>query len=433
MLKIYNTMHKKIEEFKPNTKGQVLMYVCGPTVYSNIHIGNARPVIFFDVLNNYLKYLGYNVTYASNITDVDDKIILEAKKKNITEKELSDEFSKNYLEAITLLNSSHPDIIPKATDFIGNMVEYISELIAKNYAYVIDDGVYFDVQKSVEYGNFSGQNLDKLLNSVRIVNNGGKKDFRDFVLWKKTTAGISFKSPWGMGRPGWHSECAVINDKLFNRQIDIHGGGSDLIFPHHENENIQTFVNRGYNLAKYWMHVGRLNFENEKMSKSLGNVIYVKNLKNPLAFRLLILAHHYRLPINYSDKLMDEFILMNEKILRTLMRIRLLINDDYDEKKHNLDYIEKFKEMMNNDISTQNVITLILNMIKSLNNEKDIKILNEIYNSLKIILKVLNLNYKYTLTLDIIKKYDLWNDLRKNKDYKNADILRNELSMLGWI
>lgn len=433
MLKIYNTLTKKIEPFIPVDKDQVKMYVCGPTVYSHIHIGNARPVIFFDMLKKYLEFIGYNVYYVSNITDIDDKIIEEAKKLNIKEEELTTTYTNAFIEASLSLGSSLPNLMPKATHYIENIITYIEQLLAKDFAYITSSGIYFNTNKLQNYGQLSGQNLEELAKSVRITNQSDKKDFRDFTLWKFTTDGLNFNSPWGNGRPGWHTECAVMNNEIFNGMIDIHGGGSDLVFPHHENENAQNMAIHNHGLSKYWMHVGRVDFDNVKMSKSLGNTVLVKDLIDPISYRLLILAHHYRTPINYSEELKQEFIEMNDRIVRTIKRTHIKLGLNINKDNINNEYLTNFKNEMNNDLNTPNVITLILEIIKNMNKEKDIFKLEQLFNTLNIILQCLSLKPQYNLTKETILLYNSWQEARQNKDFVKADELREKLLKEGWI
>lgn len=433
MLKIYNTLTRKVEEFKPINDNKVNMYVCGPTVYSDIHIGNARPVIFFDVFKNYLQYLNYDVYYVSNITDIDDKIIEEAKKLEILEHELTEKYTDAFIKATNKVNSNLPDLMPKATEYIDNIIAYVEDLIEKDYAYVTNSGVYFKSGSFDEYGILSKQDKDELEASVRIENKGDKQDFRDFSLWKKTTDGLNYDSPWGKGRPGWHTECAVMNHEIFKGKIDIHGGGSDLIFPHHENENIQTIAHSDHDLSKYWMHVGRLDFESEKMSKSLGNTVLVKDIKDGLAFRMLVLAHHYRRPINFNDELYDEYLQNFERLKKTLMRTNLKLGLNFNKEVYNNEIIEKFVNEMNNDLNTANVVSIILQEIKTLNKINDIIDINKTYNSIVMILKVLNIMPKFELTEKVLEKYNNWEKARSDKNFALADKLRDELMDEGWI
>ncbi|MDE5855711.1 MAG: cysteine--tRNA ligase, partial [Anaeroplasmataceae bacterium] len=309
-LKIYNSLSNQIEEFIPIHQGKVNMYVCGPTVYNHIHIGNARPVVFYDMMKNYLEYLGYEVHYASNITDVDDKIINQAVAENKTEKEIAGYYEKCYFEAVEKLGSSKPEFIPHATEYIDEMISFIEELIKKEYAYEVDGDVFFRVKKIPNYGCLSNQVSEELEQGARISVNEKKENPLDFSLWKKTEVGIKWKSPFGEGRPGWHTECVVMNHKLFGNQIDIHGGGMDLKFPHHENEIAQNEALYHNSLAKYWMHVGRLEFEGQKMSKSLHNVIYVKDLENNksgMIMRMVLVFTPYRNNFSYSQEIFDQY------------------------------------------------------------------------------------------------------------------------------
>lgn len=432
MIEIYNTLNKKIEPFKPINDNEVTMYVCGPTVYSDIHIGNARPVIFFDLVKNYLEFIGLKVKYVSNITDIDDKIIDEAKKLKITEKTLTEKYTEEFIKASLLVGSKLPDLMPKATDYIQGIIDNTKKLVDKGFAYVRDSGVYFNINKLDDYGLLSNQDKNMLEESVRIENKTDKLDARDFTLWKTTTDGINYNSPFGVGRPGWHSECAVMTEEIFKGTIDIHGGGSDLIFPHHENEIAITKAHSNHDLANYWMHVGRVDLDKEKMSKSIGNTILVKDLKEPISYRLLIINHHYRNPINYSLELMEEFMQMYDRIKRTLMRTSLKLG----LKKHDLldeVIINSFKEYMNDDFNTPNVITLVLSEIKNLNKFDDLTELNKKYNSLKKILEVLGVLPQYELTKEVIETFSMWEKARSDKDYELADKLRDLLTEEGWI
>lgn len=433
MLKIYNTESRKVEEFIPLNKDKVTMYVCGPTVYSDIHIGNARPVIFFDTLKSYLNYLNYNVYYVSNITDVDDKIIEEAKHKKIKEEDLTNKYTKRFIEATKYVGSNLPDLMPKATSFVSEMIDYILELINKGYAYETNSGVYFRTTKLDAYGSISNQKSSELEESVRIENKGDKEDFRDFSLWKKTNDGLSFNSPWGYGRPGWHTECAVMNHEIFKNKIDIHGGGTDLIFPHHENENIQCLAHSDHELSNYWMHVGRVDFNNDKMSKSLGNTVLVKDLKDPISYRMLVLAHHYRRPINFKEELLKEYEDIYFKMTNSLKRANLKIGINYDKTLIDLNILNQFEQEMNNDLNTANVISLILSEIRNINKTNDIITITKMFNSILKILDVLGLNPNINLTNEVLSNYNNWILARENKEFDIADKLRDKLSNEGWI
>lgn len=437
MLRLYNTLTQTIEPFEPIQKQQVSMYVCGPTVYGDIHLGNARPVIFFDVLRRYFEHLGYQVLHVSNITDVDDKIIEKAKATNRSELELADTYTKAFIEATHLLGSHLPTDMPKATAYVEAMIDYIAALIKKGYAYETASGVYFRVGKIKTYGTLSGQHLDALNEGVRINLDEDKEDPKDFSVWKKTTDGLHYDSPWGKGRPGWHTECAVMNRSIFKTMIDIHGGGTDLKFPHHENEMAQCLACDDHTLAKVWMHVGRLDIDQVKMSKSLGNIIYVKDLLekvDPLAFRLLMITHHYRQPIHYHDELMVQFIKEYDKIKRAIQKAMLAIemagvsDDGVDQKRMN-----QFEKHMNDDINTPNVMTLVQELAKALNKAEDARQSAGLVNTITRILDILGLMPDIHVTADVIKRMRDWEQARTNKDYDAADRLRQHLISEGWL
>jgi cysteinyl-tRNA synthetase len=437
MLKLYNTLTQQIERFEPLTKNQVSMYICGPTVYGDIHLGNARPIIFFDVLKRYLRFIGYDVLLVSNITDVDDKIIEKAKAIHVSEKTLTDEYTKRFVDMTLALGSILPDEMPKATAFVPHMIRYIQDLIDGNHAYVKPGGVYFRVKNVSDYGILSKQNIEELSQGVRVTLEEEKEDPRDFTIWKTTEEGMSFDSPWGRGRPGWHTECAVMNHEIFGAEIDIHGGGADLKFPHHENEIAQTVVHDHHHLAKYWMHVARLDLNEEKMSKSLGNIVLVKDLievVDPLAFRLLMINHHYRQPIHYSDDLMTQFEKEYDKIKRTLKKAFLTLSlEKVSQTEINVNYINQFKQHMNDDLNIPNVMSLVYEMIKELNKEKEVLQLSSVFYTLKIILDILGIMPRFYIEDQTLILYRNWADARENKDYDRADSLRKQLVKQGWM
>ena len=438
-LTIYNSLTNKMEEFIPQQENKVNMYVCGPTVYNYIHIGNARPVIFYDMMRRYLKFLGYDVTYASNITDVDDKIIKKALEQNKTEKEIATFYENAYFDAVKEVGSTKPDLIPHATDYIGEMISFIQELIEKGYAYNVDGDVFFRVSKIADYGCLSNQVTEDLESGARISVDSKKESPLDFALWKKTDEGIKWDSPFGEGRPGWHTECVVMNHKLFGTGLDIHGGGMDLKFPHHENEIAQFEALYKTHLAKYWIHVGRLDLAGEKMSKSLGNVIYVKDLeskKEGMILRSLILFSPYRSIISYSEDLKNQYKKEYEKwqraykqALYTLQYLDLL-TEEIDEND-----ISEFKNQMNDDFNVQNVLTLINTTIKSMNTtlrSKDYKNLAIKTNTFKTIMDVLGINlFVDKMSDENLLNYKKWQEARDNKDFETADIYRNKLVEAG--
>ena len=437
MLKLYNTLTNTIEPFESIQPKKVSMYVCGPTVYGDIHLGNARPVIFFDVVKRYLSFIGYDVLLVSNITDVDDKIIEKAKELNVKESVLTNTYTKHFIEMTSALGSVLPDMMPKATEYVLQMIEYIEDLVNKGFAYATPSGVYFRVGKARDYGILSKQNIEELSQGVRITLDEDKEDPRDFSIWKVTTDGMSFDSPWGKGRPGWHTECAVMNHEIFGQEIDIHGGGTDLKFPHHENEIAQTVVHDHHHLARVWMHVGRLDVNDVKMSKSLGNITLVKDLLqdyDPFAFRLLTINHHYRQPINYTEDLMVQFAKEYDKIKRSLKKAFLSISlakaytMEVDDKQ-----IEIFKSLMDDDFNIPNVITLIYDLLKQMNKAKDPKYLSVLYQTTKTILEVLGIMPQYELSDETLILYRAWEDARNDKDFSRADQLRDQLTERGWM
>ncbi|OGJ52574.1 cysteine--tRNA ligase, partial [Candidatus Peregrinibacteria bacterium RIFOXYC2_FULL_41_22] len=309
-LKVKNTLSGKKEEFKPIKDNHVGMYVCGPTVYDFGHLGHGRSAVVFDIIRKYLKYKGYDVTYVSNYTDIDDKMINRANKEGITVKQLAEKIIPEYQEDYGQLKIDKPDTQPKATQYIPQMIELIKKLIEKGYAYELEDGVYYEVEKFAHYGKLSGQNQDELKAGARIEKDDKKRHPHDFVLWKKAKPDEpSWPSPWGEGRPGWHIECSAMSMDLLGETFDIHGGGMDLIFPHHEDEIAQSEAATGKSYVKYWLHNGFITINNEKMSKSLGNFFTLKEIfakYNPNTVRYMIIGTHYRSPINFSHELLDQ-------------------------------------------------------------------------------------------------------------------------------
>ena len=434
-LVIYNSLSNKLEEFKPINGNKVNMYVCGPTVYNYIHIGNARPVIFYDMLKRYLEFLGYDVTYASNITDVDDKTIKKAIETNKTEKEVATFYENAYFDAVEKVGSRKPDLIPHATDYINEMIDFIDKLVENGNAYNASGDVFFRVNSVDDYGILSNQVSEDLESGARISVNDKKENPLDFALWKKTDEGIKWNSPFGEGRPGWHTECVVMNHKLFGDVIDIHGGGMDLKFPHHENEIAQSEALYKNHLAKYWIHVGRLDLQGEKMSKSLGNVIYVKDLSSKvegMILRSLILFSPYRSIISYSDELYSQYKKEYEKWQRTYkqalyeIQYRNIKNDQLSASD-----IEAFKEYMNQDFNVQNVLTLVSGLVKEINTSlrsKDFDTLAVKFNTFSKIFDVLGIDlFVKPMTSEELDIYVKWNQARENKDFRSADKYRNML------
>lgn len=442
---IYNTYTREKEEFKPIEENKVKMYICGPTVYNYIHIGNARPVLFFDLVHRYFKYLGYEVEFVSNVTDVDDKIINRAIEEEVTEAEIAEKYLNYFLECNQLLNALPFTSMPKVTENMDEMIQFIHELVERGFAYAVDGDVYFRIDKVREYGQLSGKKIEELEVGARIAEDSKKENPLDFVLWKKTDKGITWDSPWGAGRPGWHTECVVMINKEFNSKIDIHGGGTDLQFPHHENEIAQSLCMNGHSLANYWMHVGRLGLNNEKMSKSLGNVINVKDLIetiDPNAFRLFMLSVHYRQPINYTDENIQLAIKEWQKIKSTFdqLHLKLDLAEALDMEGEVVPEVEalmqQFTAALEDDFNTSNAITSLYGVIKEINKMTRAKASDV---ACKYALMTLqNMTYifgfdlsKKRLTLEERELMKAWEEARKAKDFAKADELRVQLQALN--
>lgn len=439
MLRFYNSLSNKIEEFKPQDKKNVTIYVCGPTVYNYIHIGNARPVVFYDLVRRYLLFCGYNVKFASNITDIDDKIINKAKELNKLEKEIATFYEEAYFKDTDNLNSLRPDYIPHATSYINDMIDFIKDLIDKGYAYEVDGNVYFRITKIADYGLLSNQDKEALNEGARIEVAQNKENPLDFTLWKKTEVGIKWPSPFGEGRPGWHTECVVMNHKLFGPLIDIHGGGMDLKFPHHENEICQCEAMYNTHLAKYFLHVGRVDLKGVKMSKSLGNFIFVKDFDTPvkmMVLRMILLFSPYRANINYQEELYNQYLSLYDKWLRAFKQSYyfLACNDLLSNEVDN-NIIADFKTYMDDDFNVQNVLSLLDDLIKQINQlyrQKDYETLAIKLNTFKTIKEVLGLRfYLVDLDDDLKQIYLNWQTARNNKNFAEADIYRATLVEKG--
>lgn len=430
-MKIYNTLTAKLEEFKTIRPKEVNMYVCGPTVYNYSHIGNMLPPIIFDMVQRYFKYLGYKVNYVSNFTDVDDKIIDTAINEGITEKELTDKFIKIYLDNMKDLNCEQIYKRPRVTETMPEIIDFINLLLEKGYAYKNGTDVYFDVSKIDSYGKISKQKLDELNAGSRIEVSSQKHSPYDFVLWKYTTKGITWDAPFGVGRPGWHTECVVMINKILGNLIDIHGGGVDLKFPHHENERAQSIAANNTGLANYWMHNGHVLVNGVKMSKSLGNFILANDVLkkyNSNVIRLAIFKSHYRTPIDFKDDIFKEAMVLDEKIANALKQANISIKlNGYEIGILNKD--EKINDIMDEDFNTPNLITYQMELLKELNNAiRSNTNFSQIYDKLQLINYILGLKYDFKeLTDDDILLYNNWLENRKNKNFEEADKLRDIL------
>lgn len=455
-MKLYNTLTRKKEEFIPMEEGKVKMYVCGPTVYNFIHIGNARPYVVFDTVRRYFEYKGYDVTYVQNFTDVDDKIIKKANEENTTMDVISNRYIEEAFKDADGLNVKRATFHPRVTQEIENIIKMISKLIEKGYAYEDNGTVYFDTKAFNEYGKLSKKNLDELIAgaSERVQQDDAKKNSTDFVLWKPQKPGEpKWSSPWGDGRPGWHIECSVMAKKYLGETIDIHAGGEDLIFPHHENEIAQSECCNGKTFARYWLHNGFITVDNEKMSKSAGNFFTVRDIAAHFPYeviRFFILNGHYRMPINFSDELMKscqnglERIKNCKNSLIYYIENAKTIDMTSDEQKQ-LEEIDKFRVQfetaMDDDFNTADAITAVYELVRFINKsitdevsktfaEKEL----EMFNKLTAVLGLLEKEEEKEEDPDTAVIEELIAkraEAKKTKDFATADAIRDELSSMG--
>ncbi|MBE6122338.1 MAG: cysteine--tRNA ligase [Erysipelotrichaceae bacterium] len=441
-MRLYNSRTLKVEDFVPIHEGHVDMYVCGPTVYNYAHIGNARPMVVFDVLKRLFEAEGYTVTYVSNFTDVDDKIINKALEENTTEQVIAQRYIDAYQEVRSQLNTELPDITPRVTETMDEIIAFIDELVKSGHAYEADGDVYFSVDSVRTYGEISHQKLDQLEAGARIETNDQKRNPYDFALWKKTDKGIKWDSPWGEGRPGWHTECVVmINDNL-GEKIDIHGGGMDLKFPHHENEAAQQEACHGNSLANYWVHNAMVNIDGIKMSKSLGNVLWAKDIVDRLGTNLtrwLMSSVHYRKELNFSDETIETARKELDRVLNPLKQADIkaalahaVFTEDFDQEAY-----RAFLDQMDDDMNTPNAYAVIYDTVKKLNGalrqrEIDFETVGKYRNGVEKMLKVLGITVeKPVITDGDITLFEKWNEAKKNKDFASADVYRGELAQKG--
>lgn len=445
-MRLFNTLTNKKEEFKPIEEGKVSIYICGPTVYNHAHIGNTRPMIVFDVLRRTFEYLGNDVTFVSNYTDVDDKIIKAAKAEGITEKELTDKYIKAYEDVRAGLNIEDPTYKPRVTETMPEIINFIQALIDKGYAYEVDGDVYFHVTKVKEYGMLSGIKVEDLIagasDRTLSVDDKKKESTTDFALWKKTNEGIQFDTPWSKGRPGWHTECVVMINKLFkDGKIDIHGGGQDLKFPHHENEIAQSMAYNGHPIANYWMHNQMINIDGEKMSKSLGNVLWAKDLIVEFGcnvFKWLMLSTHYRNPLNMTDDVIAGVRKEVSKVENATKNASLYLQVNHvpahDYKK---EIVDAMVNALEDDLNTSLALTQVLDQVKVLNQvmrvrEKDNDVIATEYATLVKMGDVLGFLFEGTkLSEEDIALYEQWNAYKKEKNFDEADRVRKELTERG--
>lgn len=444
-MKIYNSITRKKEEFVPLIPGKVGIYVCGPTVYNYFHIGNARPFIVFDTLRRYFEYRGYDVTYVQNFTDVDDKMIKAASEQGITLAQLGEKFIAEYYKDAGALGIKPATVHPRATQHIAEIIELIEKLIENGHAYVVENGdVYYDTESFAEYGKLSGQDLSDLKLGARIETNEIKKNPMDFALWKaKKTGEISWESPFSEGRPGWHIECSAMSMKYLGDTFDIHAGGQDLKFPHHENEIAQS---RGVSgaFARYWMHNGFINVDGEKMSKSLGNFFTVREVAakfDLMAVRLFMLSSHYRSPINFYDGLIEQATTALTRIATCAENLEMLAAKNVSSEQKQFDFEEyrsRFIAAMDDDLNTADALGVIFELVKQLNTVftvgsdcEQAKTALALFVELTSVLGVPT-RHSFSIPEDVLELVELRKTARANKDFATSDAIRDKITALGF-
>jgi cysteinyl-tRNA synthetase len=451
-MRIYNSLTNRKEEFKPIEEGRVKIYVCGPTVYNYFHIGNARPFVVFDTLRRYFIYQGYDVKFVQNFTDVDDKIINKAREEGVTAPEVSEKYIREYFDDAGALNVIKADVHPKVSEHIPDIIEFVQTLIDKGYAYEANGDVYYSTRKFKDYGKLSGQNIDDLESGARIAVGDVKKDPLDFALWKaqKEPDEIAWDSPWGKGRPGWHIECSTMARKHLGKTIDIHGGGQDLKFPHHENEIAQSEACNGVPFAHYWMHNGYIMVDGEKMSKSLNNFFTVRDIRKEYDgdfIRFFLLSVHYRSPINFSDEAMEQTKQGYDRLVNAAETLEFLSTHGTDgmtdDEKRELEELDKYRdgfiESMDDDLNTAAAIGSIFEMVSAINVDvKDgaskefasaaLKKLKELTD----VLGILQNGGEDAVGEDIKALVEERQAARKAKDWAKADEIRDRLADMGY-
>lgn len=450
-MKVYNTLTRKKELLKPMEEGVVKIYVCGPTVYNYFHIGNARPFVVFDTLRKYLQYRGYQVTFVQNFTDVDDKIINRAREEKLTAPQVSEKYIEEYYKDAAALNVTKADVHPKVSEHIPEIIEFVKTLVEKGYAYEVNGDVYFSTRKFDGYGKLSGQNIEDLESGARIAVGEIKEDPLDFALWKaqKEADEIAWDSPWGKGRPGWHIECSAMSKKHLGDTIDIHAGGQDLQFPHHENEIAQSECCNGVPFANYWMHNGYITIDNEKMSKSKGNFFTVRDILKEYdgeVMRFFLLSGHYRNPINFSDSLMEQAKAGLARMEHAKENLKHLIangdgaiTDAEEETLAGYDkYRQEFIDAMDDDLNTADAISAIFELITAINTavkdgcskefaQKSLDVLME----LATVVGLLQKDDEVAIDDEIQALVDERQEARKAKNFARADEIRDLLKARG--
>ncbi|MBQ2891243.1 MAG: cysteine--tRNA ligase [Clostridia bacterium] len=454
-MKLYNTLKREKEEFVPIEEGKVKMYSCGPTVYNFFHVGNARPFIIFDTLRRYFEYRGYEVTFVQNFTDIDDKMINKANELGITVKELADEYIGEYFKDAKGLGIKEATYHPRATENIDAIIDIVKDLEEKGFAYNVDGDVYFSAKKFAQYGKLSHQPLEDLEAGARINVNEDKKDPMDFALWKKQKEGEpAWKSPWGMGRPGWHIECSAMANRFLAKTIDIHSGGQDLIFPHHENEIAQSECANGCTFANYWLHNGYINIDNRKMSKSLGNFFTVRDIAEEFDYeviRLFMLSAHYRSPINFSKTLMEAAKSSMERVYTCLENLEFfgenakekeLLNSEKEYIKKLDDFKQKYIDAMDDDLNTADAISVIFEIVAeanktiTANSNSSLEAINYTKDLIRELGGVLGLfvnDKKDEISPEIEALLEERKTARAEKNWAKSDEIRDKLKEMGVI
>lgn len=447
-MQIYNTMTRKKETFVPLREGYVSMYVCGPTVYDYIHIGNARPLIVFDTFRRYLEYRGYQVTYVQNFTDIDDKLINRAASENTNVPALAERFIKEYYTDADALGIQRSTANPRATEHIDDIINLVQTLIDKGHAYAVENGdVYFSVRSYPGYGKLKGQDINDMENGVRIDPNDIKRDPLDFALWKGAKPGEpSWPSPWGNGRPGWHIECSAMSMNILGPTFDIHGGGMDLIFPHHENEIAQSEAATGKPFARYWMHNGYINIDNQKMSKSLGNFFSVRDITSqydPEAVRIFMLGANYRNPLNFSRDLMEQASTSLNRLRTAKQRLAETIRSEDSPSPGLLQKLDSFRdrfnEAMDDDLNTADALGVLFDFVRFINifaseahKDEDIKLVQDRLSELAGGLGILSKNQEDAFPQEALDLLSERTAARKEKNWARADAIRETLKQMGY-
>jgi cysteinyl-tRNA synthetase len=450
-MKIFNSLKREKQEFIPIKPGEISMYVCGPTVYNFFHIGNGRTFIVFDTIRKYLEYRGFKVNFVQNFTDIDDKMINKANEEGITVRELGDKFIEEYYKDADNLNIKRATVNPRATEFMVEIVEFVNELVNKGFAYEIDGDVYFSTKRFNAYGKLSGQNIDDLQAGSRINVDERKNDPMDFALWKSAKPGEpAWESPWGQGRPGWHIECSCMASKLLGDTIDIHAGGSDLIFPHHENEVAQSEAKTGKPFAHYWMHAAFLNIDNQKMSKSLNNFLTAREILEQYdaeIIRFLMLSAHYRTQLNFNKEMMESAAASMERLYNAVANLENLLGEVSAEamKEEENKYLEildsfraKYIEKMDDDFNTADAISVIFDLIRDLNIKVTIESSKQLIEKCLDLIKelgaplgILQKSTRVSLEEEVEQLIAARQQARKDKDFALSDKIRDDLKARG--